>query len=96
MHGRTHARLVIWPRGEKANVSEDEPTPEGAPKILYRYMVTGLLITEHPIMSLEGVNETVIDGDGSKLAVFLEESDQRSPKIRLGDASSVYHSMDIL
>lgn len=58
---REHFRAVVWPRGVLDG-------PEGKN---YRYLVSGMLVTDRPIEGLEGFNETILDDSSPGLAAVL-------------------------
>ena len=81
---REYLRAVLWPRGK---VQEGKA-------VNYRYVIIGMLVTDQPILNLEGENELVIDSACQGLATFLDTTPNRAPKITLGDATSVLLSLD--
>lgn len=75
---RQHLKAVVWPRGK---VDGEKPN--------YRYIITGMLITDEPIPEFEGKTEVVLDYGVAGVAQRLAEIPQRKSKIRIGTADDV-------
>lgn len=75
---RQHLKAVIWPR-----------KPVGEEKPNYRYIITGMLVTDEPIPEFEGKAEIVMDHGVAGIAERLTELPQRKSKIRIGTADDV-------
>ena len=90
MHVQSLFKGVCWPRGpEPTIVSKDG-------KLIYRYAIVGMLVSDQPIEALEGKNEVVLEGHGAMMAETLTTIPQREPAIPTGDATNVLLSLDVL
>lgn len=83
---KSHWKTVVWPKGKL----EQDKKPD-----VYRYILIGMLITEKPIEALEGLNERVVEGDGTEVILALESNKKRKPNVRLGDATDVLLNFDL-
>ena len=82
---KEYIRAVIWPR---SNV-------QGR----YRYVITGVLVTDKPLfegrdVNSRGVHEILVDGGCAGLARSLEAVRSRETKIIVGDATDVLLNLD--
>jgi hypothetical protein len=73
-------RGVVWPR----------PLEH---QRVYRYAIIGMLITDKPLSNLDG-NEFVLDGPVFALRDEVNNLQQKSPAITIGDANMVLTSLD--
>lgn len=77
-----HIKMVIWPR---LPIRHDT---EGS-KVMYRYMIVGMLMTDEPIESIEGKSEVVVDGVAAGLVSSLDGAPKRAAHIPIGGASHI-------
>lgn len=83
---KQHIKAVIWPK--KPHVVDGNN--------VYRYIIVGMLVTNAPLLGIEGNNEVVLDCEPADLAETLEELPKRKSKIKLGDATHVLLSLEHL
>jgi hypothetical protein len=79
-------RGVLWPHGK---IEKDG-------KVNYKYVICGVLVTDKPLdLPKEFENESIIDGFAA-IADGIEAANKRAPKITVGDALNVLHSLEDL
>ena len=81
MRNRQHLKAIVWPR---------PPTKE-VPH--HRYVIVGMLVTEKPIPSLEGINkngirEFLVDGPVFGMIDLLDLMRKGTPDIQHGEAGN--------
>ena len=76
---KEYLKAVVWPR-----VGEDRATG----KKIYKYVITGILVTDEPIPSLSG-NEFLLDGYVFGIADLVNFCPTREPNLKVGDATDV-------
>lgn len=87
MSDRQHLKAVVWP----------QPPTKEIPQ--YRYVIVGMLVTEEPILSLEGKNrngisEFLIDGQVFGIADLLDFAHKGTPDIQHGEAGNWLCALD--
>ncbi len=70
---------VVWPR--ESSTGTEGPTN-------YRYVVVGMLVTDHPLELVDGA-EIIIDSTVDGMAEILTSAKSRLPTRPLGDANMV-------
>jgi hypothetical protein len=73
-----YLKAIIWPRKKVSKYGET----------FYQYTIVGQLLTNEPIIGLEG-NEILVDGATYALNDILAEVRKRKPNQVVGDATDV-------
>lgn len=84
---RQHFKGIIWPR--ESILSSVKNGKKKNKQNVYRYVITGILVTDEPIDKFEGKDELVLDGPTNTLVEPLVNIKSRNSKLRIGDATNV-------
>lgn len=87
MDERQYLKAIVWPR----------PPTEKIPH--HRYVIVGMLVTNKPIQSLEGLNrngisEFLIDGPVYGIADLLDCAHKGTPDVQQGEAGNWLVALD--
>ena len=87
---KEHVKLVVWPKqkGEKDAFNG----PNGK---IYRYVIIGMIVTDEPIKTLDGVNEVVFEGY-SGISEILKINNYRELNYKVGDATDVLLNLEYI
>jgi hypothetical protein len=66
-------KMLVWPRGPMT-------TPESGK--VYRYVLTGMLVSKNPIAEFEGKDQILLEGTTHSLGLLLECVKQKETDFR--------------